>query len=274
MKAISTIFLVFIVFCAVPLFAGPDPEILSVEVLNWDGTPSPGGLQFTGVDDATAEAPWVHSPQYIRLIYDSDEALWGIRIVTDNDTDIGEVYPDPQNQGTDGEWEWTLHPDWGGRYRYEAGEWQTGDDSVSIGGLIDPSTKENPNYRADLAWQVYNDPVAEPDPIYQNWAGVWNVGGNWNDDWAYVVDKSNMWYGTPSVGGIFYPGTWNAKYEMVATGNPLIGYLAQHPVVSGSRSSPDPKIGDGDIAIYIAANFGGLPAGNYRTRLYLELVHE
>lgn len=272
MKGILTILLIFIVFYAVPVFAGPDPEILSVEILNWNGTPAPGGVQFPDADSATIDEPWVHSPQYIRVIYDSDEAMWGIRIVTDNNTDIGQVYPKPQNKGPDNQWHWVVLGVAG--YPYAGGVWQTGDDSVSFGGLIDPGTKDDPSHRADIAWQVYTNPVVEPDPIYKNWAGVWNVSGNWNADWAYVVDKSNRWNGVLSVGGIFHPGTWNAKYEMVVTGNPLISYLALHPVVSGSMANPDPKIGDGNIALYIAANFGGLSAGNYGTTLYLELIHE
>lgn len=268
-----------ILILAVSLFAGPNQEVLNVSILNWDGTPA-GSLQFPA-QNATINEPWVHSPQYLRVTYSSDENIWGIRIVTNNNVDIGQVYPKPIGPGPDNQWEWEKLGLSG--YQYVGGVWQTGDDSVSFGGLIHPGTKANPNYRADLAWQVYKDPVPSPDPIYKNWQGVWNVGGNWNDDWAYITDKSDKWNGQLVIGGVYYPGTWDAKYEMVVTGNPVVNYLAQHPVVSGSKENPDPKLGDCDIAIYLAACFGIsqngtfigiLPAGNYQTRIYLELIHE
>lgn len=296
------------------LFAGPLAEDLRVNVYDLDdldGTTPRDSMEFANIqEEATIDNPWVHSSQYIRVEYSSDEAVWGIRIVTDNERDIGQVYPKPQNKGVlpddpsdpdsdpepDPFWEWEIHPEWGGRYRYEGGQWLTGNDSVSFGGLINPTTKNNPDARADLAWQVFADPVPAPDPIYRDWRGVWNVSGDWNADWAYVVDKSNRWYGARSIplpdenGVFYYPDLEAVRYELAAYGSP-IPFLAQHPVVGGSRDWPDPKpvderdepVGDNDFAIYIAACFGIsrdgnfvriLPAGNYRTRIYLELIHD
>jgi len=275
----------FVVFCmtlllgVLPLFAGPNQETLSVFLYNWDGTPA-NSLQFP-VEDATVDEPWVYSPQYIRIIHSSDETIWGVRIVTKNNITFGQVYPKPISKGPDNQWEWEKLGE--SSYPYVNGNWQTGDDSVSFAGLIDNATKLDPNKRASLAWQVFVNPVSSPDPIYKNWQGVWNVGGNWNDDWVYVVDKNDKWNGVDSVNGVFEPGTWNAKYDMIAVGTPLSNNLTQHPVVAGSQASPDPKYGDGDIAVYLAACFGVmngnsctglLPAGQYSAVLYVELVHE
>lgn len=276
----SFILILIMVTYGTALFAGPNPEALNVSILNWDGIPA-GGIQFPNPQGATIDEPWILSPQYLRVTYSSDETVWGLRIITNNEINIGQVYPKPLNKGPDNQWEWKKLGLTS--YQYVGGQWQTGDDCVSFNGLIDPATKGNPNYRVDLAWQVFRDPVPEPDPIYKDWQGVWNVGGNWNDDWAYVVDKSNRWNGQPVLGGVFYPGTWNQKYEMIVTGNPVVNYLAQHPVVSGSKENPDPKLGDCDIAVYLGACFvimengvftSVLPAGNYGTVIYLELIHE
>jgi hypothetical protein len=277
---ISLIIIVSFFINGQALLAGPQAEILSISALNWDGTPALNGIQFTA-GDATIDAPWVHSPQYVRVIYSSDEAIWGVRLVTNNEGAFGQVYPKPINKGLDNQWEWEKTGLTA--YQYVNGIWQTGDDSVSFAGLIDNATKGNPSFRAKLAWQVYANPVPSPSPIFKNWQGVWNVGGNWNDDWAYVIDRSDKWNGQSSVDGVFEPNTWNAKYDMVAVGTPLTNNLTQHPVVSGSKANPDPKYGDGDIAIYFAGCFGLmqdnayiglLPAGSYTTALYVQLIHE
>lgn len=273
-------------------------ETVDVSVFNWNGTPAARGIEFPTAG-ATVGNPWVRSPQYLRVEYSCDtEDIWGIRIITRNKSagafagmapkilGIGSgadgvrgTADDTWRPGPDGVWG-TADDVWG--YGTD-GIPGTNDDTVhtSFGGLIDSATKNNPDYRADIAWQIFRDPVPEPDEIYRNWRGVWNVGGNWNDDWAYVVDWDNWWNGQRAVGGIFYPGTWDARYEMAITGNAVVNYLAQHPVVSGSKSRPDPKPGDGDVAIYLAACFGIaqngqfislLAAGDYYTVLYVELI--
>lgn len=257
---------------------------LSIQILNWDGTPA-GGLQFPNPGNATTSDPWVRSTQYIRVQYSSTYAEWGIRVVTDNEIDIGQVYPKPlkDGEGPDKQWEWVKQNK--DKYQYVGGKWQTGDDGVSFGGLIGPK-KDNPNYRAALAWQVFKDPVSQPDSIYKDIFNKWNIGGNWNDDWAYIADKSDKWDGQPTITDIYDPGTWNPRYEMVVTGDLVVNFLTQHPVVSGSKSNPDPKPGDGDIAVYMAACFGFgldettgnytgiLPKGTYQTKIYLELVYD
>lgn len=297
---ISLCIILIITIYYVPLIAGPQQEVLTVSVLNWDGTPALS-IQFPGAQSVPVENPWIRSPQYLRVIYFSDEAIWGIRIITDNETNIGQVYPKPLNIGPDrdpdtpgvqNEWEWERLGLEG--YQYISGEWQTGDDSVSFGGLIDPNSKDNPNFRADIAWQVFADPVPEPDSIYKHPLYGWNVGtnpvyrnGKWiyPREWAYVVDSNNKWDGQPVLGEVFYPSPpyspWSPKYEMVVTGNPFLSYLTQYPPMQ--LTNPDPRPGDCDIAVYLAACFGNmendifvatLPAGNYGTKLYLQLIHE
>lgn len=270
-------------------------DMLNVSLLNRDGAPA-GSLEFPGREDVTTENPWIISSQHLYVVYSCIESVWGIRIVTDNEADIGRVYPKPLNEGPDNTWEWDIHPEWDGRYMYSTRRgWLTGDDSVSFQGLIDPETKDNPLLRADLAWQVYPaNPPSEPIPMERSPDG-WNVGGDWDDDWVYIIDKGNRWNGRLSVGDIFDVETWNPKYEIVLTGNEENSYLTQHPPMpdndgDGERDSrwvPDPEDDEVyEIIIYIGACFGVpsdeeegefdgiLPAGNYTSKIYLELLHE
>lgn len=291
MKTILGLILTLLfIICSFCLTAGPQLETLSVSILNWNGTPA-AGIIFPG-GDATVEEPWVHSPQFLRVVFSTDELSWGVRIVTFNEVNIGEVYPKPLNKGPDNQWEWEKLGLTG--YQYVGGQWQTGDDSVSFEGLIDPATKDNPDFRAALAWQVFKDPVPEPDAIYKHPLFGWNVGSNpvnWNGTWIYprewanIVDGSNKWNGESVLGGVFYPPPapqYSLKYEIVANGNSnIISFLAQYPPMQ--LTNPDPRSGDCDIAVYFAACFGImengqfvglLPAGNYKTFLYVQLIHE
>lgn len=259
-------------------------EQLKVSSYTWnDGTPdkpfdTPAvGIQFPGAlpgeppYNGVLNDPWVHSPQFIRVIYSSDAPIWGIRIYTDNNTDIGgvapKVYgigPGPDKVPGTNDDTWKAGPD--GIFGTKDDIWGSGPDgkpgtdddtlSVSYAGMINTSTKNNPNSRMKLAWQVWQDPVLEPDPIYKiPFTNKWNVGGNWNDDWAYVIDKSDRWEGKSVMGGVYYPDpepdpdpntqqTWDKKYEIVVAGDPFINYLADHPAI-GPKDHPDPKIGNG-----------------------------
>lgn len=301
-RLMQGIILVLWLILTVNLWAANDIEI---EILNRSDNQPAGSLQFPipapvdGAIPVPVDDPWLFSDQYLRLIYDCDVPIWGIRIFTNNNGVIGGlapyitgIGPGPDNvPGTaDDTWQagadgifgtgddiWGYGPD---------GVPGTDDDtlSVSYSGLINPATKDDPSARAALVWQVFNNPVPDPTQIFQNWQGNWNVGGAWNDDWAYLIDLSDRWQGNPSiVDAVFYTGTWNARFEMVVTGNPIVNYLAQHPVVSGPQNNPDPKPGDCDIAIYIAACFGknqnpeepgSLGAGNYGSTIYLQLISE
>lgn len=307
------IFLSILIF-VLPAFAGPQPETLSVSVLNWNGTPAVNGIQFP-VTEATLEDPWVRSHQYLYVTYNSDEDVWGIRIVTKNRgvfvgmapkilgigsgaDNIRGTADDTWRPGPDGIWD-TADDVWG--YGSD-GIPGTNDDTVctSFGGLIDPATKNNPNYRADLAWQVYKDPVypSEPHAIYYaswgSWYGYWNVGSNpvfysgayrYPYQWAYVVDSNNYWNGTLAISNNYVcydpqpPVAWNARYEMIVIGSPLTKDLTQYP--PARQTNPPRRPGDCDIAVYLAACFGImenyqctslLPAGSYSASLYIELI--
>lgn len=269
---IAVIFIFFYIISANDAMAAGS---LSAQILNWDGTPASGGVQFSS-SQATVKNPWVRSPQYLRVIYSCDRETWGLRIVTDNEKDIGQVYPKPTDPGADKKYETS--------YTYVNGQWLTGDDSVSFGGLIDLKTKNNPNYRAPFAWQAFSAPVSNPYLIYKDTSGKWNVGGEWNDDWAYMVDKSDIWDNVKAVGGVYFQNTY-PKFEIVVFGSSNLALMTQHPVVSGSKTNPDLKPdGDGDMAIYIATCFGImdengdyvgiLPKGTYQTTIYVELIYE
>lgn len=140
---------------------------LNVDTYNGgDDTPTPAPrsiLQFPGIGGLTLDGNlWIASPQYIRVRYSSAETNWAIRVITDNNGDIGGVYPKPLEPGADGQWEWERlrNP---GYSMDRSGNWQIGDDVVTFSGLINSSTKQDPNQRAPLAWQVfrYNDPYYE-----------------------------------------------------------------------------------------------------------------
>lgn len=238
------------------------------------GITFPGKLDGSPPYSKILSNPWVHSPQFMRIKYSSTQNTWGIRLYTDNNTDIGGIKPK------------ILKADPG-----PDGKLGTTDDiilSTSYGGLINPATKGNPYMRAMQAWQVFKDPVYQPDPIDKDFFGEWNVGGNWTDDWAYVIDKSDYADGKQAIGGVYYPPpapSYSAKYEMIAFGEKVVMFLAQHPVVSGSQTNPDPKKGDDDIVVYFSAcfaapseevkgNFDGIiPLGTYSTKIYIELIN-
>lgn len=326
MKNIWIWFLVVIIsFITVPVYAAAT-YILEAGVLEWDGTGVPNNVTFPGAGKVTASEPWIRSPQCVRVMYSSTEISWGIRIVTDNQMNFGAIYPRPLNAGPDGQWEWEKQGN--DKYKFDdvAKEWLTGDDSVSFAGLIDPSYTDYPQYRPALAWQVFSQPVAEPDNIYKHPIyGWWNVGTNPKEifgtwmypfDWGYVTDLGDKWNGETITDGVFYPSPpypeWSLRYEIVANGTSELGWLAQYP--PNQMSNPDPKLGDGwdvngdglinelddndvnndghvelDMWIYLAACFAvpagedsngvpvygsPVPAGNYGTKVYIELIHE
>jgi len=265
--------------------------VLDVAIYNGDDdTPAPR-VEFPGIEALRlGDNLWIASPQYIRVRYTSEAGRWSIRIVTKNSTDIGGVYPRPLATGRDvdgdgepdgdDQWEWERL----GNPSYlmdGAGNWQVGDDVVSYGGLINEGTKLDPNSRATLAWQVYryNDPyypvpALNPSPPPTALTDA-TVGGGPTNDWAYIADAGDTGYVLDPINNYFW----------VAYGSRLFSLLAQHPVVyrdAGGRARPKP--GGGDCFIYVGARFGRratdgvtdigvLPAGDYNTTIYLELIH-
>lgn len=259
--------------------------VVDAVIYNGDDTPAPQ-LEFPGVDGLNlGDNLWITSPQYIRVTCTSEAVRWSVRIITKNNTDIGGVYPKPLATGPgpgggDGVWEWERL----GNPSYLAdadGNWQVGDDVVSYGGLINEGTKLDPNSRATLAWQVYryNDPYypvpalnPSPPPTVLNDG---TVGGGPTDDWAYIADSGDTGYVLDPVNNYFW----------VIYGSGGFSLLAQHPVVyRDANGNIKPKPGGGDCIVYVGARFGRrasdgvtdlgvLPAGDYNTRIYLELIH-
>lgn len=285
MKLVKIIF-VFAIWLCITLASGNIMAASSIDgkIYNLDDTPA-GSLQFPGLNNLVPGGNlWVVSGQYIRVSYSSTEVQWAIRIVTKNSINIGGVYPKPLGPGPDGLWEWEKQGV--NSYQYVNGVWQTGDDLVSYCGLINSTTKNDPNSRAPLAWQVfrYNDPYYPdgklhiPPLIPVPPSTVLNdntVGGGPIDDWAYMGDVSDTGYVLDPLN----------DYYWVAYGSGGFSLLAQHPVVyKDADGDALPKPGGGDIIVYIGARFGKkapdgvtdvglLPIGQYGTRIYLEIIH-
>lgn len=279
---------------------------LHAEVRNDAGN----GIEFPGINNLDVRRNlWIVSPQYIYVSYSCDPALWGVRIITNNSQDIGGVYPKPLATGPDNDnngelddiqWEWErLGNDGYLPDPEEPSGWATGNDIVTYSGLINDSTKMNPNCRAPLAWQVFmlDDPYRDryveqyrvlegqlfpnPGPLNDN-----TVGGELYDDWAYIADESDTGYVNDPT----------HEYFLVAFGYGNFSQLAWHPVVTLSDRDDDqngvpdalPKAGgneqEHEMVIYLGAHFGMkapngvddvsiLPAGRYRTRVYIELIN-
>lgn len=262
--------------CTIPASA---VYVLDVTTENQDGTPVPR-LEFPGIDGLVVGGNlWIASPQFIHVRYGSHEVHWSIRLVTKNNEDIGRVYPKPLDPGPDEAWEWVRQGF--SSYQYVGGVWDTGDDIVTYGGLINTATRNDPNSRAPLAWQVfrYGDPynpppmgmVINPPTAINDDA----VGGGPIDEWSFMGDAGDRGYVLDSVNDYFW----------VAYGSGIFSLLAQHPVVyRNPRGEARPKPGEGNMGIYVGARFGKrapdgvtdvgiLPAGDYNTVIYLELIH-
>lgn len=287
-----TIILILIV-AGMPAYAD---YTLNVSVYNEDGTPA-GSITFPGVGDlALVGNLWIVSPQYLRVRYGSHETNWYVRVITKNHLVVDGIYPKPLAVGPDRQWEWIRLGI--ASYQNVGGVYQTGDDIVSYGGLINPATKDNPNARASLAWQVFrfSDPYNPPPPGHivtpHTTLNDGTVGGGPIDDWAYIGDVRDTGYVSDPT----------HEYFWVAYGSGGFALLSQHPVVYWQDNNHDgipdrdasgspialPKpggVGICEMVIYFGARFGlkaadgvtdiaVLPAGNYISRIYLELIHE
>ena len=303
-----TVLVIGILVCTTPLFAAT----LGYKLCDWDGNQIPGapGIQFNLIyDDASGQYvpltqanqadlttdPWVYSPQCLLIEYTTttaDNFSWGLRLYTDNEKDIGQVYPRTLDLGLDKK----LGSPGAGpditAYPYVAGVWQTGDDSITFAALIEQATKDVPEYRAEVAWQIYPDPVGGspgsipgsviggPIQIAKNMMYGWNVGVDpeefndpfkgttwvYSNDWAPCIDMSNRLPGTVSgvtgvsaIEDIFWVKgdyTSGIKPDILISGYVTDSYLAQYPVISGTYENPGFKRGDGSVAVYFAACFG------------------
>jgi len=205
--------------------------------------------------------PWTVADQYLNVVYTCNLPLYAIRIVSDNITTYPNMYGKPIAPGPNGKYDGS--PEKPGN--------EDSDDICSYAGLIDSASATNPDNRALLAWQVYAAPIANPGPVTdESLKGVADPNQNWDAPWAAVVDKHNTNYNnaTDSDGDVN-----TIDYQNIVLGGAAASGLNYHPAeyVGGVLQ---PKPGDGDIAVYLAARFKDLSAGTYGSKLMVELVHE
>lgn len=203
-----------------------------------DSTSPLEDLTFNGIgsENFGTDNPWVVADQYIRIKYNCNYVSWGIKLITDNNTDpdvqpdIGGLEPRPIGIGPGedevpgtGDDTWGAGPD--GVFGTNDDIWGAGPDEicgtaddtvkVSFGGLILKDQEEdNPTFRADLGWQ-----------IWQGWLALWYQGitfgikppapqdgsdfdcgtdsieDDWKSKWAYVIDKGNTGYQSEVITG-------------------------------------------------------------------------
>lgn len=132
------------------------------------------------------------------------------------------------------------------------------DDRLSYSGLVgDPA---NPNARAPLAWQVYTDPVGGGPAVPSDA----QVGGTFDSPWAFLADASDCTSQCRSPNPVTVDKT--IEFFRVAQGDASQGFLLLHP-------NQPPRTADGNIAVYLAARFGGAPSGTYSSNILVELYH-
>lgn len=244
----------------------------------------------------TLANPWIVADQYLDLVYNVTwNANWGIKIVTDNKV----FFPTlniPGYVGIVGDILKDITP----------ANPSSGDEVLGFGGIIKTSevtkalNQQNPRFRAMIGWQVYTDkqpakPAAPHDSPDFDFGTSADKTDDWKSNWAWVADKSN--YVEDLATGTYKKNPDNSpytvaqipinfdNYTLIASG--FIGAgLAQHPAMADGNADgkPDTKISDGKIAAYVAAKWGSkdyllnqefiLPAGAYKTKLYVELIHE
>lgn len=197
------------------------------------------GISFTSPGAAT----WTVANEYLRVVYNCNYPLWAVRIVTNNVAAFPGMAAKPVDLNGDGVV-----------------------DGDSYSGLIDAATQDNPENRANLTWQVYVDPTG---------AGALDdatVGGTWNSNWAYVADVSNTGY-DPEVDSDNNVNT--LAYPTIIQGGGASSGLAFHPALDADGDgNTDAKPGDGNVAVYLGARFGGLSQGSYSANLTVQLIHE
>ena len=299
-------------------------------------------FSFNDHDTSTQDAPWVVSDQYLKIEFDSTESRWGLRIITDNVTDLQADYDGAVEYFTD------VGEDTDG----DGEEYGDSDDLDLYSGAVyitDPdedgtadTITDNPYYRVPLAWQVYDEDertsIIAPAVSDSDGDGFYeedNVSGSWCEssyvyreqgDWAYVGDFGDTDCAGDEVswnlGDVDGDGVddYEFNYNLIAWGYGTGSRnLSHHPhnyefTVSGWPPVPIPELvsrditdnddadedGDGfawddgwDIYVYLAGRFWNthyfdrdgdgiyetavefqVPAGEYKTKIYIELFHE
>lgn len=256
------------------------------------------GLNISPPAGITVQNPWGVSNQYFELGYDVTwNANWGIRIITDNKV----FFPTLNLPGYVGIPGAKIGS---GEANGQPANWTDGDEILSFGGIIKtsevikPLLSQNPSFRIMLGWQVHTNKVAKPAAPHDTPDLDSNTPNDntddWKSNWAWVADKSNYVAnadGTLKKNPDTSPFTVGQlpinfdNYTMIASG--FIGAgLAQHPVMPDANGDgkPDTKVSDGLIAAYIAGKYANkdypnnadflAPSGDYKTKIYIELVHE
>lgn len=243
--------------------------------------------------------PWVVADQYIKVMYDCNYPSWGIKIVTDNRTDLGVKEP-KWGIGNDNKWGEPDKDDDGNGIKDDWPEHGMGnnDDIKIYGGLIKTDKtddKNNPTFRADLAWQISEDYKgfgSKPTVPTKNDVGVKpsNPEDGWKTNWAYISDKKDTGYDSKVIIDYLKEGEDTKAvyaYDVAIFGGGASSFLTWHPYLGSDpvKVEDDAKISD--AAIYIVARFCSkdytdpdnpidfvLPKGSYETTIYLELVSE
>lgn len=184
---------------------------------------------------------WKVAPQYLRIQHQSNAANWAIRILTNNRS---------------------VHPTMEGKVLDAKVVADLNDDILGYGGLIGTNSQA-PSNRVPWAWQVYKDTVAGGPAVPTDT----QVGGTFNSPWAFIADASDC-PSTATTCRSATPPTIDKTIEFLrmAQGDASNAFLLLHPDVA-------PRTSDGDIAVYITARFGGMPADAYSSTLILELYH-
>ena len=212
---------------------------LTVSARNVSDNSVASGINFGAV--TLGATPWKVAPQYLRLLHQSNNNSWAIRIFTNN-------------RGT--------FPTMVGKVLDAKVLADPNDDILGYGGLIG-SVPTDPNDRVTLAWQVSKDPVtggpAAPTDL--------QVGGTFNSPWAFMADASDC-PSTATNCRSATPATIDKTIEFlrVAQGDAVNAFLKLHPD-DGNR------IADGDVPVYITARFSGAPADSYSSTIIVELYH-
>jgi hypothetical protein len=213
---------------------------LTVTARNVSGdTVASGGLAFGTVSVGTT--PWDVAPQYLQVQYHVNHSNWAVRILTNNKA----AFPTMVGKVLDAKV--LADPN---------------DDILGYAGMIG-STPTDPNDRVTLAWQVFRNTVAggPADPTDLQ------VGGAFNSAWALLADASDC-PSTATNCRSATPATIDKTLEFfrVVQGDASTSGLLLHPD-NGDR------VGDGDIAVYVAGRFGGAPADSYSTTIGITLYH-
>ena len=190
---------------------------------------------------AVGATPWKVAPQYLRVQYVNNNANWAIRILTNNRASF---------------------PTMAGKVLDAKVLADPNDDILGYGGLIG-STPPDPNDRVTLAWQVLKDPLvggpAAPTDL--------QVGGAFNSTWAFMADASDCPSTSVNCRSVT-PDTIDKTIE-------FLRILQGDSATSGLLLHPDNGIrtGDGDVAVYVTARFGGAPADAFGATIIVEMYH-